>query len=45
MKTFVSILIAAHSLTACVNREPFPDGMSMEEWMTMHHIPFKQTFP
>lgn len=29
------------TLTSCVSREPFPDGMSMETWLRIHHIEIK----
>ncbi len=32
-------------LSGCVNREPFPQGMSMETWLTINHITFKATYP
>lgn len=37
----ISAVALVVSLTGCVNREPFPDGMSMETWFRLHHIEIK----
>lgn len=31
----ISAVALVVSLTGCVNREPFPDGMSMETWFRL----------